>query len=131
MWLLQTKKQVLRKTRILSNISRFMYDLCTFSNDEFEKSYNDINPDVLKMKKENEDPCKSSFMDLSTKVHDRKFTTKLSVKTDAYLFYINCMPYLNSNITSKIFYASVGSKFFRIARTVTDSINMVHISIFC
>ena len=86
MWLLQTKKQVLRKTRILSNISRFMYDLCTFNNDEFEKSYNDINPDVLKMKKENEDPCKSSFMDLSTKVHDRKFTTKLFDKRDGDVF---------------------------------------------
>ena len=35
------------------------------------------------------------------------------------------MPYLDSNIPSKIFYALVGSEILRIAGTTTDLINMV------
>ena len=35
------------------------------------------------------------------------------------------MPYLDSNILSKIFYALVGSEILRIAGTTTDLINMV------
>ena len=49
------------------------------------------------IKKENEDPCKASFLDLSIKFHDRKFTTKLFDKRDVFPFYINCMMVLNSN----------------------------------
>lgn len=46
-------------------------------------------------------------------------------KIDAFPFYINSMPYLDSNMLSKIFYASVGSEILRIARTTTDLIRMV------
>ena len=41
-WLLQTKKRDLRKARISSNIFRFIDDLYTFNNDEFESNYKDI-----------------------------------------------------------------------------------------
>ena len=55
----------------------FIDDLCTFNNNEFENNYKDIYPDELELKKENEDPCKASFFDLSIEVHDSKFTTEL------------------------------------------------------
>lgn len=67
------KKQDMQKTGKLLNNFRFTDDLCFFNNSEFEKNSNDIYPDVLELKKENEDTCKVS----STEVHDRKFTTKL------------------------------------------------------
>ena len=54
-WLLQTKKMEPAKGSFVSNIFRFIGDLCTFSNDELENSYNDIYPDELKLKRENED----------------------------------------------------------------------------
>ena len=39
-------------------------------------AYN-IYPNKPALQKENEDLCKASFLDLSIKVHDRKFTTSL------------------------------------------------------
>lgn len=34
------------------------------------------------------------------------------------------MPYLDSNVQSKIFYTSIGSKILHIGRTIADLINM-------
>ena len=74
---------------------------------------------------ENESPCKALFLNLSIGFHDWKFTTKLFDKRDTFPFYINCKSYLDSNIPSKIFSASVGSEILGIARTTIDLINMV------
>ena len=64
-WLLQSKKRDGRRTCIFLNILGLQIDnLCTFNNDEFENNYNDIYPDELALKKENEDPCITSFLDL-------------------------------------------------------------------
>ena len=60
-WLLQTKKLDIRKALVFS----FIDDLCTFNNDEFENNYNDLYPDELELKKENEDSYKASVLDLS------------------------------------------------------------------
>ena len=81
---------------MFSNIFKFIDDLWTINNDEFEKSY-------LKLKKENEDPCKASFLDLSIDVHDEKFTTMLFAERVAFLIYNNRIPYLDSYIPSKLF----------------------------
>ena len=43
----------------------------------------------------------------------------------AFPFYINYMSYLDSNIPSKIFCASISSEVLRIARTTTDLNNMI------
>ena len=64
------------------------------------KYWDNIFPGQLEVKKkENESPCEPSFLHLSIDVHYRKFTTKLSDKRDAFSF----IPYLDSNIVSKIF----------------------------
>ena len=109
----------------------FIDDLCTFNNNEFENNYKDIYPDELELKKENEDPCKASFFDLSIEVHDSKFTTELFDKRDAFSFYINCMLYFDGNIPSKILHALIHSEILRIARSTTGLSNMVkHINLF-
>ena len=86
---------------------RFIDSLCTFSNYEIKNHYNNIYPDELELKKENKDPWKASFLDFSVDVRDRKFTTELIDEKDAFPFYINYMPYLDSNIKSKIFYTLI------------------------
>ena len=58
-WHLQIKKRDLRNARIFSNIFRFVDTLFTFSNHEFENSFNDICTDELELKKKNEDYCKA------------------------------------------------------------------------
>ena len=39
--------------------------------------------------------------------------------------YINVMPYLGTNMLSKVFYGSIGSEILRIAKTKTHLFNMV------
>ena len=119
-WLFQTKKRNLRKASIFPNIFRFTNGLCTFNNDEFENNYNKIYPDELQVKKENADSCNASFFDLAIEVNDRKFTTDLFNKRDAFPFYSNHMPDLDSNIPTKKFCRSIGSEIL----PTTDLINM-------
>ena len=64
----------------------------------------------MDLKNKNENTCKASFLNLPKEVLDRKCITKLFDKTDTFPFYINYMAHLDSNIPSKIFYASVGSE---------------------
>ena len=109
----------------LSNIFRFIDNLCNFNNDEFENNYNDIYCDELELKREDKDPCKVSFLDLPIEPHNIKFTTELFDKRNVFPFYINRMPYLDSNTPSEIHYAAIGSENLGIARTAAERINMV------
>ena len=61
------------------------------------------NPDEPVLKKEKEDSRKVLFLGLSTEVHDRKFTIFF------FPFHVSHIPHLDSNTSSKIFYASIGS----------------------
>ena len=63
----------------------------------------------MELKKKNEDHCKVSFLNVSIEVLNRKFTTELLDKRDAFHFYINYMPYLDNKMQSEIFYASISS----------------------
>ena len=65
---------------------------------------------ILEMKKENKDPYRTSILDFSVELYDRKFTTKLFDNIDTFAYYINHIPYSENHITSKIFYISVGSE---------------------
>ena len=55
------KKRDIRKALLFSKIFRFTDDPYAFDNDEFEINHKYIYLDVLELKKENEDPCKTSF----------------------------------------------------------------------
>ena len=72
-----------------------------FKQNEFENNHiKNIYLDELELKKENEDICVTLFLDLSIEVRDWKFTNELLDKSDVFLFFINGMPRLDSNMTS-------------------------------
>ena len=120
-WLQDTKKRDLQKARMFSNTFRFIDDLCALNDKgEFERNCKQIYPEELELKKENIGHHEASFLDLSIKIANKKFTTKLFDKRDSFPFYINRMPFLDSNMPSKIFYASIGSEILRIVRTTTE-----------
>ena len=79
------------------------------NNNNFENNYSDIYFDEQESKglRENEDPCKSSFLNLPIEAHSRKFSIELLDKRDVFPIYINHISYLDSNISSKLFYASI------------------------
>ena len=74
----------------------YVYDLCTFNNDECESNYNGIYLDELELKKENENPYKASFLDLLLEAHDMSFTAKLLDERDAFPFSISCLSHVLS-----------------------------------
>lgn len=65
--LFKQKKEEIRKSRIFSNIFRFIAEICTFPDNGFESSYNDICPDVPDLRKENEYPLKRLVFGLFNK----------------------------------------------------------------
>ena len=114
-----------QKFRIFSNNFKFIDDLCNLDYKEFENNYNDICPDELELKKEDGDCFESSCFWNWAETHDKKLTRKLFDKKDVFSFYINRIPYLDINIQSKIFYASIGFEIILTARTIANLINMV------
>ena len=78
---------------------------------------------LLELKKENNDACKASFLELSKKSTVGNLPLSCLIKEMS--FYINCMPYLDNNIPFKTFYSLTGSKILRIARIRADLINIV------
>ena len=103
--LLQTEKWDLLKSWIFSNIFRFIDDLWTFS-DEI------IYHDELILKKENEDLCQASFLDLLIRLYYRKFTIEFLIK--AFTCPFPCMPFLFVRILCAIWRAIYHVKCFNL-----------------
>jgi hypothetical protein len=115
------KKQNKPKARRFGNVFRFIDDLCAINDGgEFEKSYRDIYPPELELKKENEGTCKASFLDLDMSISKKTFNLKLYDKRDAFPFPIVRMPYISNNMPSRIFYSTIGGEILRIARCTTN-----------
>ena len=89
-------------------------------NNEFENCFKEIYPSELELKKENIGYTSGSFLDLMITIEDQKFTTKLYDKRDDFPFAIVRMPYVDSNIPSKIFYSSFGAEILRYARNTNE-----------
>ena len=124
------KKIDLSRARRFGNVFRFIDDLNALNdNSEFERCYKEIYPPELELKKENVDIHNASFLDLDISIVDGKFVLKLYDKRDAFPFSIVRMPFLSSNIPSRIFYAALGGELLRIARCTTDETTFLNNSI--
>ena len=83
---------------IYRNIYRFIDDLCAFKNNEFKNNYDKIYRDEPELKKENDGPCKVSFLELSK----RPTTANLPLSSFIKNIFIK-------ELSGKIFYSSTGS----------------------
>ena len=114
------KKVDKRKARRYGNVFRFIDDLNSMNDGgEFERSFGEIYPPELELKKENSNNDQASFLDLDIKVNNRVFDIQLFDKRDAFPFPIVRMPFTSSNMPSSIFYSSLGAELLRIARCST------------
>ena len=113
------KKNDLIKARKLCNIFRFIDDLSSINdgNWEFESSYSNIYLEELQLGKENTDKHEASFLDLDIKTNDAKFHFDLVDKRDSFPFSIVRMPDKSSNVASNVVHSAVGAESLRIART--------------
>ena len=120
-WIRTTKKHDIHKARRFGNVFRFIDDLVAINdNGEFEKCYSDIYPPELELKKENVGYTEGTFLDLMINIRDDKFVISLYDKRNTFPFSIVRMPYLESNIPSKMFYSAFGSEILRFARNTSD-----------
>ena len=107
----------LRTARMFTNTFRFIDDLIAINDGgTFEKSYKDIYPPELELKKENIGQHEASFLDLNIVVNNNNFDVCLFDKRDSFPFSIVRMPFMSSNMPLKIFYSSVGAEILRIAK---------------
>ena len=124
-WILKNKKSNLKLARMFGNTFRFIDDLIAINDGgHFENNYMDIYPDELELKKENNNNKAATFLDL--KIHitaNKQFSTSLFDKRDAFPFSIVRMPFLCSNIPTKMFYSSLGAEILRIARANNQKVS--------
>jgi hypothetical protein len=120
-WMDKLKKVEYNKALKYGKIFRFIDDLLTINDDnEFHNSHEQIYPKELQLNKENDSETHGTFLDLEMTIIDKKIQTKLYDKRNAYNFKIVRMPYRNSNLPTKTFYASIGAEILRICRATTD-----------
>jgi hypothetical protein len=108
------------RARKFRHIFRFIDDLISLNDDgEFSKSYLEIYPPEMELKRENHDDDSGSYLDLGLEIVDRQITSNLYDKRNAYNFSVVRFPYRSSNIPSKMFYATIGAEVLRIAKATS------------
>ena len=93
--------------------------LC-LNNPSFESEISNIYPEQLKLKRTTEAIDRLSYLDLELSIRDKKFSSDVFDKRDAFNFHIVNFPYLDSNIPSKPAYGVYISQLVRIGR-ICDS----------
>ena len=120
------KTEDLPRARRLRHVFRFIDDLIAMNDDdEFSKIYKEIYPEEMVLKPENEDPQSSSYLDLQIDVDENIFDFKLFDKRDAFSFSVVRMPYLQSNMPSKMFYSTISAEILRICRATYKYTNFL------
>ena len=120
-WIKDTKKVDYGRARRFLNTFRFIDDLIA-GNDhgEFERSFKEIYPPELSLKKENIIDTEGTFYDLDIAVKNGKFDLKLYDKRDAFNFSIVRFPFKESNIPAKMFHSTIGAEVLRICRATSS-----------
>ena len=96
--LIQTDLSVAAK---FSNTCRYIDDLLTLNNPDFQACIGQIYPPELELKKTTESHDRCSYLDLNISVLNSKFCTDLYDKRDTFSFSIVNFPHMDSNIPSK------------------------------
>jgi RecG-like helicase len=125
-WIKRTLTGDYGRVKQLNYTFRYIDDLIAINdNDEFEKSYEEIYPSALTLKKENINNSSATFLDMNISIINNKFDHKLYDKRDTYNFSIVRFPYKHSNIPSKMFFSSIGAETLRICRATSDYNNFL------
>ena len=120
-WLKTMRKTNNILARKFGNVFRFIDDLNAINDGGvFEQYHKDIYPAELELKKENIVNSHATFLDLEISIVNNRFETKLYDKRDNFEFSIVRLPFISSNMPSKMFYSSLGAEFLRICRVTSN-----------
>ena len=102
------------------HVFRFIDDLISLNDDgEFAKSFHEIYPREMEVKQENQVETAASYLEMAMEIENKKITSKLYDKRDAFNFSVVRLPYKCSNIPSKMFYATIGAEVIRIGKATS------------
>ena len=120
-WIRNTKNSEYGRTRKFGNVFRFLDDLIAINDGgEFNKSFSEIYPPELSLKKESISDQHATFLDLNITISNNTFHHKLFDKRDAYSFSIVRFPFKCSNMPRKMFYSTIGAEMLRICRATSQ-----------
>ena len=107
--------------RKFGNIFRFIDDLIAINDgNEFENHYNEIYSSELILEKENTSHTETTFLDLHLCINEGQIQTSLFDKRNSYNFNVVRFAYKSSNISSKMFFATISAEILRICRTTSS-----------
>ena len=106
------------RTRLkkFGNTVRYIDDLLTLNNNNFEEDIPNIYPSELTLKRTSESDTKLSYLDISISICSSKYGTEVYDKRDAFNFNIVNFPYMSSNIPANPTYGVYISQLIRISR---------------
>ena len=114
---LRNKNPKLAKT--FSDTSRYIDDLASINNPEFQKYIKEIYPPTLTLNKENKSPTSATFLDTNINIINQEFHIEVYDKRDEFPFTINSYPHTSSNISEKCAINIYTAQLIRIARICT------------
>ena len=98
------------------NTVRYIDDLLTLNNNNFEEEIPNIYPSELTLKRISESDTKLAYLDISISICSSKYVTEVYDKRDAFNFNIVNFPYMSSNIPANPTYGVYLSQLIRISR---------------
>ena len=113
-------KKNLCVAKMFSDTVRYIDDLLTLNNTNFEEAINEIYPSELTLKKTSETSNCVSYLDISVSICGSRYVTKVYDKRDNFNFEMVNFPYMCSNVLAKPTYGVYISQLVRIRR-ICDS----------
>ena len=84
-----------------NNTMRYIDDLLTLNNNQFDAAIKDIYPQELQLKKTTECATALSYLDVLITIDNGRYSTAVFDKRGSFTFNIVNFPHLSSNIPSK------------------------------
>ena len=108
---------------MFNDTSRYLDDIFTIDNPNFEKDILDIHPAQLQLNKAKNSVKETSFLDLNIKVIDSDIHTSVYDKRDDFGFPICNFPWLSGDVPRLPSYGIYISQLVRFARCYTSGLN--------
>ena len=126
-FLSELKKSDPTRARKFRHIFRFIDDLISLNDDsEFLRSYKDIYPPEMELKRENMNDTSATFLDLDLNILNKQISSNLFDKRDNFPFSVVRLPYRCSNMPSKMFFATISAEILCIGRATSQYYYFIH-----
>ena len=102
--------------RMFKGLNGYRDDCTALNIDNFRELAREIYPPSLELSQENDDLSQATVLDMQVNILDGFFRTKVYNKTDSFPFQVISMPFIESNIDSKICYKVFYSQVLRYGR---------------